>query len=138
MAGTVLTLVGIAAITVGLGLIVAPDGDGFKLSVELLKNTPFRDYLIPGIVLLTVIGVGSLLAAIPAFKLHRFAGAATLLLGLALVLFIVAQVYWIGTGSGLLPILMIVGIVEMGLGVLIIAVDSNHQMFHRHHNHHAH
>lgn len=90
MAGIVLTLVGTAAIAVGLGLIVAPDGDGFKLSVELLKNTPFRDYFIPGIVLLTVIGVGSLLAAIPAFKLHRFAGAATLLLGLALVLFIVA------------------------------------------------
>lgn len=41
----------------GVSLIIYPDGSNLQLNIELLDNTPFNNYLFPGIILLTVNGL---------------------------------------------------------------------------------
>lgn len=47
----------IGAIYGGISLIRFPDGSGLQMSSALLNGSPFKSYLIPGIVLLTVNGI---------------------------------------------------------------------------------
>lgn len=60
-----LLFLGIGALGGGLGLIISPSGrlmGGLPLSV--LQNSPFRDFLIPGIILFLVLGLSPCLIAL--------------------------------------------------------------------------
>lgn len=111
-----LLLVAIGAISAGIGFILKPDGSNLSMSVNLLKDSPFEDFFIPGILLLTINGLGSLFGSILSFKRHSFAGTVTVVLGFAMVVWIVAQVYWIGLKSFLQPTFFVVGVIEIILG----------------------
>jgi hypothetical protein len=50
---------GIGAFYGGIGLISDPTGDKIQLAHHYLDNTPFSNYLIPGIILLVVNGIFS-------------------------------------------------------------------------------
>jgi hypothetical protein len=41
----------------GIVLIISPDGSFFNMPSELLSNSPFKSFLIPGIILLTTFGI---------------------------------------------------------------------------------
>ncbi|MCE3280714.1 MAG: hypothetical protein K0S44_2905 [Bacteroidetes bacterium] len=56
--------VGFSALTAGYIFISDPSGNSLGLSVSLLNNSPFPDYLFPGIFLFSFIGVMNLLVAI--------------------------------------------------------------------------
>ncbi|MGX6444319.1 hypothetical protein ACWM35_14015 [Neobacillus sp. K501] len=130
-----LSLVSLGAVVGGIMLIVEPTGKTLDLSLKLLAESPFSDYLLPGIMLLAVFGVLGMGAAFLVFKNHRFAGMATILLGAALVIWISAEVYWFGWESWLLPVFMTVGVVEVILGVFIEATNhENWKWFNRHHH----
>lgn len=141
--GTVglLILIGIGAVLAGLGFILEPDGSGLGMSVKLLKDSPFNDFLIPGITLLVVNGILSLVVAYLVYIENRYAGNATIVLGIAMIIWISAQVYWIGWVSGLQPLLLVIGCIEMGLGYYLNRVYNRpHGMFksNSHHDSHAH
>ena len=51
--------VGIGAIGGGLAAILNPQ-EPLGVSAELLKNSPFPNYLIPGVILFTIIGLGNI------------------------------------------------------------------------------
>ncbi|HRD38153.1 MAG TPA: hypothetical protein PLC65_05940 [Bacteroidia bacterium] len=53
---------GIGAIYGGGSLILHPDGSGLQMPLDILKSSPFSDFLIPGIVLFIVNGLGSFFA----------------------------------------------------------------------------
>ena len=55
--------VGIGAMFGGLAAITNPQAP-LGISVEALKNSPFNNYLIPGIVLFTIIGLGNVISAL--------------------------------------------------------------------------
>lgn len=55
---------GLTAMLGGFGLITAPQGSPSVPPVELLERTPFASWLVPGLVLLVVVGVGNLVAAV--------------------------------------------------------------------------
>lgn len=52
-----LAFLGIGAIYGGGSLILYPSGESLKMPLSLLKNSPFNNYLIPGIILFTVLGL---------------------------------------------------------------------------------
>ncbi len=52
----------------GLAFIADPSGNVMQIPIDLLQNTPFKDYLIPGIILLVSNGILSLLVAILTLK----------------------------------------------------------------------
>jgi len=47
----------ISAIPSGLSLLNDPSGNGIGLSLDVLKNTPFKNFFIPGLFLLVVLGL---------------------------------------------------------------------------------
>ena len=65
--------VGIGAVSGGLAAITNPT-EPLGASVELLKNSPFKDYLIPGIILFTVIGLGNIISALMLRFMPRIQG----------------------------------------------------------------
>lgn len=52
-------LLGITAIPSGALMVADPSGSLMGLDVRWLAGTPFRDYFIPGLILLGVLGIGS-------------------------------------------------------------------------------
>jgi hypothetical protein len=132
--GMLLLLVGIGAVVVGMGLVIEPSGDRIGLPLDLLKNSPFEDFLIPGFALFVINGFGSLFGALLVFLKNRFAGFTTMILGIAMIIWITAQVIWIGWESLLQPIFL-VGLVELALGFLLTGGTIEHGRIHRHHPH---
>jgi hypothetical protein len=117
--GILQLITGIGAVPAGISLIVDPSGRGLTWTLEMLGTAPFSDYLIPGILLLLVNGLGSLTGAVLSFRRHPFSGPVAAGLGVFLIGWIVAQVWWMGLSFWLQPLFFFVGIVELGLGWLI-------------------
>lgn len=117
--GLIHLFVGVGAIPAGIVFILEPDGSLLGMTVHLLESAPFQTYLLPGIVLLFVIGCGSIIGSFLSFKKLSHAGTFTILTGIVLMIWIVAQVFWIGGGSLLQPIFFLLGAIEVFLGYMI-------------------
>ena len=118
--GCIQVFIAIGAIPAGFGYLSDTSGTGMGTSVELLKNSPLTNFLIPALFLLIVNGFGNVLGAIFSFRKKAFAGKAGFILGIILCLWIIIQVYWIGLSSFMQPLFLIIGIVEAFFGYLII------------------
>lgn len=94
--GVLQAFVGLGALGGGIGLIAQPDGSNLGISLYWLRQTPFTDYLVPGIILFVVNGLGSLAGAALSFVRYRYAGEIAVLLGAFLMGWIAAQVWWMG------------------------------------------
>lgn len=55
---------GLSALAGGIGLILNTDGKALGMDTEMLASTPFETFLIPGIVLFVVNGIGNATGAI--------------------------------------------------------------------------
>ena len=104
-------LVAVAAIPVGIQMIADAEGAPLGLPQEWIDATPFGSYLIPGIALLLMNGVGQLVAAGSAIARHALAPWLTGALGLGLMIWIGVQVVSMPYHP-LQPILFTAGIVE--------------------------
>lgn len=137
--GTLLLFIGIGATIGGLGAILDPSGEGMGVSTDLLESSPFTDFLIPGMVLFCVNGLASFIVSFLSFKKHPNAGIATMVLGMAMIVWITAQVYWIGWQIWLQPIFLVIGVLEIALGYLIERRhDEKEKMFDKHRGKPAH
>jgi hypothetical protein len=117
--GALQVFIGIGGIAGGFGLVTEPSGSNLGFHVDLLSKSPFSDYLIPGLVLLAVNGFGNLTGGILSFFRYRYAGPCAGALGAFLVIWIVAQVWWIGLTIWLQPLFCGLGMVELVLGFLL-------------------
>jgi len=108
--------IGLGAVGGGLGLILEPSGSNFGIPLELLENSPFSTYLVPGIVLFTINGLGNLVGATASFTRHRNAGECAMALGVFLVAWIILQVYWIAGFHWVHASYLGLGLVEFALG----------------------
>lgn len=54
---TIQILLGIGAVFGGLVLVIDPSGGLIKMPMTFLENSPFNNFLIPGIILLTILGI---------------------------------------------------------------------------------
>ena len=114
--GVLQAFIGVGAVAGGLGLALDPSGESVGLPLELLNETPFSNFLIPGIVLFAVNGLGSLTGAIASFARHRYAGLAAIALGAFLTAWIGVQVYWFAGFHWLHWLYLCLGLVELALG----------------------
>jgi hypothetical protein len=81
----------VGAIPVGLMLITDPTGAGVGFPAGWIENTAFGSYLIPGIYLLLVNGVGMLLLALLTVLRHWVAPWLTGVLAVGLIVWILVQ-----------------------------------------------
>lgn len=114
--GFIQLFVGIGAIPAGLSMILEPSGNGIGMTTEILINTPFDSFFIPGIFLFIVNGLSNILCSIISFRKNKLAGICGIILGTFLVLWIIIQIYLIGLIHFLQPLFFIIGIVEIILG----------------------
>ena len=124
-----LGVLGVGAIFGGLVFVIAPTGAILGIPLSVLRYSPFDDFLIPGLILLIVFGIGSFAALWgvwlrPAWAfgtmLTRFTGqhwswSAVVAIGLGQVIWIVTEVLMLRGLSGL-------HFVFGGLGLLIALV----------------
>lgn len=108
-----LLVTGLLAVVGGLGLVLRADGRWLRLPLELLEETPFTSYLIPGLVLAVVVGGTQLAAGMAAWKLRpghlRMAAMAAAVLGI----WIAAQALILGAVIWLQPLFFLVAVVEL-------------------------
>jgi hypothetical protein len=111
-ATAILTLfVGIGAVAGGLGLILEAD---LGIDPALLDGTPFDSYVVPGYILLIVVGGSNLLAGTLLLIRHEQAFSFAFLAGAILTVWIAVQVVMIGMISILQPIFFTFGLMTMG------------------------
>ena len=114
--GVLQAFIGLGAVGGGLGLVFEPSGANLRIPLELLENSPFSTYLVPGIVLFTVNGLGTLVGAAASFTRYRYAGETAMALGVFLVAWIILQVYWIAAFHWLHALYLGLGLLEFVLG----------------------
>jgi len=119
-------MVAIGAIPAGYAYIKDPSGAGLGVTVELLANSPLKDFLIPGLFLLIVNGFCQLTGAVFSILNKPVAGKIGLILGFVLMVWIVIQVIWIGLSSFMQPLFFFVGLFEMALGWTIIRKQAGY------------
>lgn len=115
--GVLQVVIGLGAIPAGISMILDPTGSGLGMSPDALAGSPFPDYLVPGIFLLLVNGLGSLAGAVLTFGRRRLADLVAIGLGAFLVAWIVVQVLSLGLPIHWLQWLYgLLGVVELLLG----------------------
>lgn len=118
--GIVLALVAVGAIPAGLAMIQKPDGSILHLPIEVLRGSPFKDFLIPGIFLFGVNGLAGLAGSIICFVRSRYSAIIGMGLGICLVVWIIVQLLTTGLISWMQPAYFAIGLVEIILGLLIM------------------
>ncbi len=83
---------GVGAIGGGLSLTMAPDGSIMRMPTSFLEGSPFDDYLIPGLILLLVLGVLPLATAVGLWLRRRWAWYAAVTVGAGLIIWILVQI----------------------------------------------
>jgi hypothetical protein len=107
----------ISAVPYGLALSIDPTGNLVNMPVSMLVGSPFRDFRIPGLILLVVLGMGALLLALALrrlpswswatqlnpYKSRHWVWSATIGYGFVLMIWIATEVILIGFDSWMQP-----------------------------------
>lgn len=109
---------GLSGMVGGTGLIIDPSGELMNIPVKWLSGSPFPDYLIPGIILASILGIYPLISFIGLLRRKDWAVTATRNLGFALIIWIITEIIVIGYQSEP-PLQLIYGI--LGLVILLIS-----------------
>ena len=117
--GAIQAFIGLGALGGGFMLVRDPSGSALELPMSLLEGSPFPDFLIPGMFLFAVNGVGSMIGAGLSFTRRRYAQEIAIVLGAILVTWIVIQVVIISSFHWLHVLYFILGVVELGIGLYI-------------------
>ena len=116
--GFIQIFIGIGAIPSGLSMIINPSGAGMQMPIEMLENSPFSNFLIPGLFLFAVNGLANLIAGIISLKQHKLTWLIALGLGTFLMVWLLVQLYWIGF-HWLQVFYFFLGFIEVYLGLRI-------------------
>lgn len=120
---------GIGALAGGGALAIDPSGGLLNMPLSMLKPSPFHDFLIPGLILMLVLGVVpliimtalirkwecSLAEKLNPFKDRHWSWTFTLYTGFALIIWIGLEVYFIQS-------MVFIHVFYMALGLVIQAV----------------
>ena len=111
--------VGIGALFGGMGAILNPQ-EPMGMSVELLENSPFSSYLIPGLTLFVIIGLGNTAATFLIRSSYKYKIYLSGFLGVILVSWILIQVNILGTFHFLHGLYLVLGLIIISLNVSLL------------------
>ncbi len=106
-----LVLLGVGAVPSGFLLVIAPDGHLMQMPLSMLEHSPFSDFLIPGLILLILLGIYPLVVAyslwkrprwrwpdaINPFRATHWSWAAALAAGAILIIWIIVEMIMLRT-----------------------------------------
>ena len=103
----------------GAVLIIDPSGELMHMPPDMLAHSPFHDFLIPGLILFFVNGVGQMVTAIMSTRKNPSAGFVGEVFGLGLMIWLYVQVNMIGGGHILQYSYFAIGVLETALAFVI-------------------
>ena len=118
---------GLGAIFGGLNLIIHPDGSSMQMSLDWLEPSPFRNYLIPGILLLAFNGIFSLFVLIRLFLKHKHNEILVIAQGLILTFWIAIQMIMLKAVVGIQIFYAAVGLLLILFGWLLHRFTNKQQ-----------
>jgi hypothetical protein len=106
-----LLIQGLGGIAGGLSLTLRPDGSIMKMPLSYLDGSPFPDYLVPGLVLLLVLGVLPLVVAAGLWMSRRWAWYLAVVVGAGLMIWILVEITiipfsWLQPAYGIVAVLI--------------------------------
>src|SRR3989338_2070192 len=113
-----LAFIGLGAIAGGITLVAGPNGEIIKMDPAILSGSVFENFLIPGIVLLTIIGIDSLLAAGFVWIRSHLHPYVVVWQGVMLAIWIGVQVAITGYLHWLQPLCFAIGLALIVLGLI--------------------
>lgn len=121
--GILQLFVALGAIPSGIMMIKDTTGKAVGLDIEILEPTPFQNYFMSGLFLLFFIGFLQLVGAIFSFKNSSLIIGYEIFISSILILWIVAQIYFIGY-------IHILQLVMIGIGILqfLVSLRLNKQI----------
>lgn len=114
--GVLEMVVALSAIPAGISMIIGPDGSGMDLDPSWLERSPFESFLFPGIILLIFIGILQLIGAWLTFRRSMIAGIFGVAVGLILIFWLLAQIYYLELTHFLQVVFFVIGLLEVYLG----------------------
>ncbi|GCC51771.1 hypothetical protein SanaruYs_20000 [Chryseotalea sanaruensis] len=114
-----LLLTGINGIIAGILFIVDPTGKKMGMSTSYLSNSPFLNYLIPGITLLIVNGLMNVIVAILTIRKRKYYASLIIVQGLLLSGWIIIQVILVRDFNGLHFSMLSISVALITLGVIL-------------------
>ena len=112
----------------GLALSLKPDGSIMRMPLSYLDGSPFADYLIPGLILLLVLGVAPLVAMVALWLRKTWAWYLAFAIGCGLVIFELVEIQFIpydvlqpvfGTVGALIALVSLLPSVRRYAGVVL-------------------
>jgi hypothetical protein len=124
-------LLGVGALGGGAALMLGPRGEILPLPLSALQGSPFESYLVPGLILFSILGLGPLVAAFLVWRRNDLAPLAAFIAGVALLIWVAVQIAIIGYSNNppLQPLYLLLGaaLTAVGLGWLVRA-SSRHRL----------
>lgn len=111
--------VGIGAIAGGLAAIINPETP-LGAPTAALKNSPFSNYLIPGIILFAIIGLGNIISAVILKLRLKVKAYSSNVVGWALVIWIVVQCIMLQAVVFIHVLFFLIGFLQGGLALVIL------------------
>ena len=111
--------VGLGAIGGGFMAILNPQSPG-GMPIDSLKNSPFTNFLIPGVILFTVIGLGNIFSALLMKIKSRYKSYISVTFSFALVIWIIVQCIMLRVIVHLHIIFFIIALIQVGLSIIIM------------------
>jgi hypothetical protein len=131
---------GLGSLYGGLNLIMDPSGKKMNIPLFFLTDTPFRSYLIPGIILFVLLGLFPLFSLygllkkpvanksnkLNLFKDKHWGWTYALYSGIMLVIWMDVQIFWIGYSASVQSYFAF-----MGIAVIIVALLPRVQKYYQ-------
>jgi hypothetical protein len=111
---TLLFFQAISGVTGGALLIIDPSGELISLPLSFLEKSPFNNYLIPGLILFSALGIFPVIVLFGFLNFKNWSSMASIGIGVLLIIWIFVEILMIGYKSEP-PLQLIYGIV----GILI-------------------
>lgn len=102
--------VAFTALSSGLILVIKPDGSSLGLNPGMLNDTPFHTFLIPGLLLMCIVGGIFLFAILLSILRHSLTYRLTLVAGIVLMTWIVVQLMLIRSYTWLYGLYLVIGL----------------------------
>ncbi len=106
-----LVLLGVGALAGGVSLVAKPDGSVMQFDPAILAGSPFSDFLVPGLILGGLFGIGALAVVVMGLRHSPLAPFLAFALGCAQMIWIIVELAIIKDMSFLHPTFFAVGLV---------------------------
>jgi hypothetical protein len=118
-AGILILLHGIIAAICGIVLMHDVSGSEIGLQLSLLEHSPFVNYFYPGLILYTILGLGSFFTGICTLLKVRYYPWILVIIGNGIIIWIITQMIMIRLQFNLQYVIAAIGITSLVLGVLL-------------------